>query len=316
MSYEESHTESEVPSTDPTKPRKPSTILVPLDGTVCATDALPVAHGLAGLISATVHILYISSHPLPAAELCDSLHLATEDLTGAVLDQRTGLPGRMITEEAKKWESRLIVMCDHTAAGGSGEEFGVIAREILLHTPCPVVLVPRNRGQQPWSLRRLLVPHDGTPTSASALGLASELCQEAQARMTILHVATAAAPPSEDPGALNVPHYVDQPQYEWPAWGAEFLARAQAIGKTQCEVALRTVLCTDDAGEAIVRFASNEESDLIALAWRMHLEKNRAQTLRMVVRQARCPIAIYPILVQESNPKLGLFPVAAMPSTS
>src|SRR3954466_8082159 len=109
MSHAEPHTELESRPSDPATSRQPSTILVPLDGTVGAANVvLPVAQSLAKSIGATMHILYVSSHPLPAMELCDSLHLTTEDLSGAVLDQRSGPPGAVIIEEAKRRESRLI----------------------------------------------------------------------------------------------------------------------------------------------------------------------------------------------------------------
>lgn len=100
--------------------------------------------------------------------------------------------------------------------------------------------------------------------------------------MTMLHVGTAAAAPPADAGALPTPRYLDQPQHEWPAWGAEFLARARAIGKPPCDVKLRTLLCTEEIGQAIVRFASQNQTDLIVLAWRMSLDPGRARTMRMV----------------------------------
>ncbi len=287
------------------EPHRGATILVPLDGSNQATRVLPVADGLARILGATIHIVHVSPQAVPAREICDKLQLTTRHLSGTVLDQCAGAPAAAIVEEAKKRGSRFIVMCCHTAAEQPEGGFGEIARDILLHTPCPIVLVPSGWAQRLWSLRRLLMPHDGTPANAQAIGAVSDLCYDARAEMTILHVATAAAAPPGDTGALHVPHYADQPQHEWPAWGAEFLSRARAIGRPHCEVELRTVLCTEPAGAAIVRFASDNETDLIALAWRRHLERTRALTLRMVVQRAACPVAIYPIRTDQENQSTG-----------
>lgn len=294
MNREKTDTETEPRSADAAE-SPPPTILVPLDGSARAIDVLPIAHGLAKLIQATIHIIYVSPRPLPAGSFYDTLGLAKEELSGTVLDQRTGSPESVIIAEAKKRDSRFIIMYAHSAAEEPEGGFGVIAGEILLRAPCPVVLVPVGRGQLPWSLRRLLVPHDGTPASGGNIGPASDLCLRARGEMTILHVASTAASPAEEPGTFNAPQYVDQPQHEWPAWGTEFLDRARAIGRPHCDVKLRAVLCTEQIGAAIVRFASDDKSDLIALAWRRRLEPTRALTLRRIVQQASCPIVIYPI---------------------
>lgn len=300
MNREQPHTRTEPHDTDAAE-SPPPTVLVPLDGWARSIDVLPVAQGLAKLIRATIHIVHVSSRPSPAGSIYDTLGLAKEELSGAVLDQRTGPPESVIIAEAKKRESRFIIMCAHSGAEEPEGGFGAIAREIMFRASCPVVLVPAGRGQLPWSLRRLLVPHDGTPASAGNIRPASDLCLRAQGEMTILHVASAAASPAGDPGTFNAPHYVDQPQHEWPAWGTEFLDRACSIGRPHCDVKLRTVLCTEQIGAAIVRFASEDKSDLIALAWRMSLEPHRALTLRRIVQQASCPIVIYPITVENPD---------------
>lgn len=297
MNREKPHTETEPHSTDGAESPHP-TVLVPLNGWARAIDVLPVAHGLAKLIQATIHIVHVSPRPLLPGSISDTLGLAKEELSDAILDQRTGSPETVIVAEAKKRESRFIVMYAHSEAEEPEGGFGAIAREILLHAPCPIVLVPPARGQLPWSPRRLLVPHDGTPASAGHIAPASDLCLRAQGEMIILHVASAAASPAEEPGTFNAPRYVDQPQHEWPAWGTEFLDRACALGRPYCDVKLRTVLCTEQIGEAIVRFASDDKSDLIALTWRMRLEPTRALTLRRIIQQASCPVAIYPTNVE------------------
>jgi nucleotide-binding universal stress UspA family protein len=277
-----------------------ATIVVPLDGSVQALDALPVARGFAALIDSTIHVVHVSPDSLPYEDLCARLKLTPEQLSDCILDQRTGSPATAIIQEAEQWNSSLIVMCPYTAAKAEGG-LGSIAQEILTNTPCPIVLVPPGRGQRPWSLRHLLLPHDGTPTSAIAIRPMTDLAQRAEARVTVLHVTTAAAAPPEERGTFAAPRYLDQPHHEWPAWGREFLHRACASAKPPAHVTLRTVFCTEDIGEATVRFASEHETDLIALAWRRRLDPKRARTMRSVIQHTRCPAMIYPIRGQSRS---------------
>ena len=272
-----------------------STIIVPVDGSAQAVNAWPVAQGLAKLFAATIHVVHVSPRRLPNEEMCDTLKLTQEQLTSSILEQRTGSPASPIIQEAKQWKSHLIVMCPHTGAEKPAGGFGSIAQDILPNTQCPIVLVPPGRGQRPWALRRVLLPHDSTPTSAIAIGPVADLARRAQADVTVLHVATTATAPPEERGTFPAPRYMDQPHHEWPAWEREFLDRARAVGKPSPGLTLQTVFCTENIGVAIVRFASQHETDLIALAWRLHLEPQRALTIRGVIRQALCPVMIYPV---------------------
>jgi nucleotide-binding universal stress UspA family protein len=267
---------------------------VPLDGSVHAVEALPVARGLAQLTDSTIHVVHVSPDSVPSKAMCEKLKLTFEQLSDCVLDQRTGFPATAIIQEAERWGSALIVMCPYTGAKSEGG-LGSVAHTILANTPCPIVLVPPGRGQRPWSLRRLLVPHDGTPTSAVVISPMADLGRRAHADVTVLHVTTAAAAPSEEAGAFAAPRYLDQPQHEWPAWQREFLHRAGARGTLPPEVRLRTVFCTDSIGEAIMRFAFEHDMDLIALAWRRRLDPERARTMRSVIQHTRCPAMIFPI---------------------
>lgn len=272
-----------------------STIIVPIDGSARAVNALPVAQALSELFTARIRIVHVSPRNLPNEKMCDTLKLTPEQLSSSILEQRTGPPASAIIHEAKQWESHLIVMCPHTGVEKPAGGFGRIAQDILPNMPCPIVLVPPGRGQRPWSLRRMLLPHDSTPTSAVAIGPVADLARRAHADMTVLHVASAATSPPEEPGTFPAPRYVDQPHHEWPAWKQEFLDRARPAGNPSPDLTLQTVFCIEGIGEAVVRFAAQHETDLIALAWRLNLEPQRAQTMRSIVQQASCPVMIYPV---------------------
>src|SRR5664280_3055814 len=90
------------------------TVLVPLDGSVRATAAVPVARGLAELFHATLAVLHVSEETLESAALVDRMKLSSQDLRGLVVDQRTGAAAARIVQEATERHAALIVMCPRT----------------------------------------------------------------------------------------------------------------------------------------------------------------------------------------------------------
>ncbi len=290
-----------------TEAAAPSTILVPLDGSIQATAALPVAKGLADLEEATLRMIHVGTRHFPPHEVLRNLNLTPEQLAGSVLDQLSGPAGVGIVDQAREQRSRAIVMCVHTGMDKPKGALGSIAREVLLNAACPVVLVQPERGLLPWRLRHVLVPHDGTPTSSAAVGHAADLARRGQAELIVLHVATECCP--GETGTFAAPRYLDQPQHEWSTWAQEFLRRAQVLGEAPSGVPMRVFLARGEAGQAIVDFATRGNSDLIALAWRGVLEPDRAATAQMVLKHAPCPIIIYRVAPPASEvPEASLGP--------
>lgn len=273
----------------------PATVLVPLDGSTNATDALSVARGLAHLMSATVVLVHVGRETLPPDELFGRMKLSAEDVRGLVIDQCTGLLADAIVREAAARNTVLIVMC--VPAQPDGPALESVLGDVLLTAPCPVVLVPSIRIRQPWALRRLVLPHDGTPTSAAAIAPTADLASRAGADLVVLHVATPSDERPAESGAFVVPRYLDQPQHEWPAWSREFLERVRCLGYPANMEKLRLVLAHGEAGTAILEFARSNASDLVALAWRGSLEPERAQTIRRVISEASCPVIVFRVQV-------------------
>jgi nucleotide-binding universal stress UspA family protein len=268
------------------------TVIAPLDGSVQAIAALSTAKVLAQLERATLHLVHVGERLLPADELLQVLGLAREHVRGSVIAQADGAPAASIVRLASEWQSPLIVMCTHTNPARPASELGSVAEAVLREAPCPVVLVRPELGLGPRALRRILVPHDGRPTTAAALQPAVDLVERSGAELDILHVATADTGRSVEPGTLTAPRYLDQPQHEWPVWTREFLDRLRHLCHCPPTVQTRLFLRTGEPGAEIVRFARERESDLIVVAWRGHLEGQRAATLRAVVRDATCPALV------------------------
>ena len=146
-------------------------ILVALDGSVIAEEALPHAQALAKEFGSTVLLLRATTPPeqvTPAAAagptpvsgpLVDptpiieaELRAATTYLaaTAEVLEsagvtveciQRDGPPAEVILEEARERNVDLIAMTTHGRGGVARLAFGSVADEVLRHAPCPILLV-------------------------------------------------------------------------------------------------------------------------------------------------------------------------------
>lgn len=266
------------------------TVLVPLDGSVHATAAIPVARGFAKLLHATVVLLHVSDDALTAAALVERMRLSHEDVPGLIVEHRLGAAAAAIVREAEERHPAMIVMCPQIRTDLRSRALGSVAAAVLRAAPCPVVLVPPTRGRKRWALHRLLAPHDGTPTSAATIGPATDLALKAAAELVVLHVATPGGERPTEPGTLVSPRYVDQPQHEWPAWAQEFLARLCAIGGARGGIEIRLAVAQGEPGAAIVDFA--RQSDLIVLGWRGALEPDRARTMRRVIRDTTCPVIV------------------------
>ena len=267
------------------------TVLVPLDGSIHATAAMPVARGFAELLHATVAVLHVTDDALAGTALVERMKLSCEDARGLVVERRPGAAAAVIINEAAERNAAMIVMCPQIRTDLKSRALGSVAAAVLRDAPCPVVLVPPARGRKVWALRRLLVPHDGTPTSAATIGPATAFASMAAAELVVLHVATPDGNRPTEPGTMVFPRYIDQPQHGWPAWAKEFLDRLRAVGGARDDVEIRLAVAQGEAGEAIIDFA--RQSDLIVLGWRGVLEPDRARTLRRVIRDTICPVIVF-----------------------
>lgn len=264
------------------------TVLVPLDGSVHATAAIPVARGFGELLNATVALLHVSDDALTPTALVERMRLSGEDVPGLIVEHRPGAAAAEIVKAAGERHAAMIVMCPQIRTDLRWRALGSVAAAVLRAAPCPVVLVPSARGRKRWELHRLLVPQDGTPTSAATIGPAADLALRSAAELVVLHVATPGAEMPIEPGTLVSPRYVDQPQHEWPAWAQEFLARLCAVGDVRSGTEMRLAVAQGEAGAAIVDFA--RQSDLIVLGWRGALEPGRARTMQRVICDTGCPM--------------------------
>ncbi len=128
-------------------------ILVPLDGSTLALQALPIASVLAQAESAEVVLLDVLPQPiLVGEELATSnagwagryLHEAARALPHDIASDTvvsSGNVGEGIVREAVERDCDLIVMTTHGRSGFSRVRLGSIADQVLAHAPMPLLLL-------------------------------------------------------------------------------------------------------------------------------------------------------------------------------
>lgn len=84
----------------------------------------------------------------------DILEEGTKYLPGAELIQRTGRPEREIVTIAQEWHADLVVICPRSpqSAGPAlgPKSVGHVARFVLDHAPCPVLLARPRAEKTKW----------------------------------------------------------------------------------------------------------------------------------------------------------------------
>jgi nucleotide-binding universal stress UspA family protein len=199
-------------------------IVVPLDGSSCAEQAIPTAARLARASKATLLLLRVIvqpsesewdsvnkmfSHPenALAQDIAAARHYL-EHMTGSgylndvkvVTDVQVGMPAETILAFAHARRADLIVICSHGATGLRRWVMGSVAQKIARHSPVPA-LVLRQHGTFPFDppdpsqettarAVRVLVALDSSPLAEIALRPAAQLCAALAAPAHgILHLA-------------------------------------------------------------------------------------------------------------------------------
>jgi nucleotide-binding universal stress UspA family protein len=180
-----------------------ATLLVPLDGSHLAEQALPYAERLAEATSARLVlscVLPLSVLQRPEADLASAdearayLQAIADRLTskGRVVETTApwGNPASWILEQVSSTHADLVVMATHGRSGPGRWLYGSVADEVLRRAPVPVMLVPPGVAEL-WPADRplcILVPLDGSPHAEAALGPAKELATRLGSEIVLLQV--------------------------------------------------------------------------------------------------------------------------------
>jgi nucleotide-binding universal stress UspA family protein len=268
-------------------------ILVPLDGSKFAEQALPLAVSIAHRAGASlevvlVHVLYALQQAecswLPFDPTEDAIF---KDHERAYLDaivtrlQKTasvpvtaaltsGVTVDAILERARTKAADLIVMTTHGRGPLSRFWLGSVALEVVLNAPAPILLV---RPQEPWAepspevtLGRILIPLDGSKFAERVLEPAVALGSLMDAEYTLLRAVQPNSPPDGVPVAAAL-SAIEQPRLEKRR--AEAQAYLDGLAERWQAKALRIqthVVVGPPSAATVLGVAREKNMELIAIA--------------------------------------------------
>jgi len=270
-------------------------ILVPLDGSAESNSALPAARTFARATGAAITLIRV----------CDEVNDAQTNLT-RVADElaasgvqvrvvvRHGDPGEEILTQARAQNADLIVMRTHGRSGIGRMLLGSVTQHVLRESHVPVMLL-RPGGRRMNHLGKVLVPVDGSPGGAVALGTAVQLAQTTGAALHLLEVVTPVVSYVTS-GVWSDGAYLD------PTWDEEALAAAKSyVDGIGARVAEGVPLVNGEAvigtpiADTIVDRATALGCDLVLMSSHGLTGVGRAllgSIADAVVRKADCPVLI------------------------
>lgn len=295
-------------------------ILCPIDFSDHSRRALDHAAAVARWFESTIALLHVYSatpagayapgapmpppalmRPSDQEEMLASMRRFAEHEVGTGLpvqvELRAGGTATEILQFARELPADLIVMGTHGRSGFERLMLGSITEKVLRRATCPVLSVPRPVPDAvpapPVLFKRILCATDFSAPAARALDYACTLAQEADAVLTVLHVA-------------ELPTEVSAEGITAPGVGGGLSAYIEAVDRerrerlqtavpeqvhTYCTV--ETLMATGKPYREILRVAEERESELIVMGVHGRSAPDMfffGSTTNHVVREATCPV--------------------------
>jgi nucleotide-binding universal stress UspA family protein len=253
------------------------TLLIAIADTAADSELVASARSLAKAAGWDARAVHVREPGGPELGSADAEGLEIVDLEGDALTELARLVGMADVD--------AIALGLRTAAAPG---IGHVTQALLERPTAPLLLV--RPGMRPLTtLRRLLVPLEGSPSASSAMRHAdAALCKRGR-EIVMLHVVTGSTPGER--GSFPAPRIVDQEHYEWSAWQDEFCMRF-----SQCPEGGRHRVCVrvGKPVPTIVKEAAALEAELIVLSWKGSFAEDHGAVVKALLEAAPCPLLIVP----------------------
>lgn len=248
-------------------------VLAALDASFAVTPVLAAALSLGDLLEAEVEAIHVTTDAGPTVERsAEAVGVPLRVVAGEVVE-------RLV--EAGEADDVAALVVGARGVPTDPRPLGTTARAVATSVRKPVLIVPPDVAVPP-TLRRILVPLEGTVSSSMAPASLIELARNARIEVVALHVL----------GSWDIPAFTDQPQHEHDAWASEFLARYCPFGIGSVRLELRI----GRAEDLVPRVAEESRSDLIALGWARELAPGRAPVVRAALERSGLPVLLVPVV--------------------
>jgi len=303
---------------------KIKTILCPIDFSDHSRRALDHAVAIARWYDSTITAFHVYAVPPPAAYGLESPPPVGMVLTPADRERLTtamasfvetanasGVPieiaigqgtsaANEILQQANAMRADLLTIGTHGRSGFDRLGLGSVAERVLRRADCPVLTVPRQAPDAvpvaPVLFKRILCPIDFSDSSMRALNYAMSLAQEADARLTVLHVMV------YDLG-IEAPEMYETVIADRRMSVADYRNRCEDYSRERLRAAVPEAVgayCTVEVLQAtgkpyreILRVAAEQQTDLIVMGVQGRTAPDLmvfGSTTQHVVRQATCPV--------------------------
>jgi nucleotide-binding universal stress UspA family protein len=266
-------------------------VLVPLDGSPLAEQAIPLALEIARVARSKVRLVFVHQSPPPpfyeeSAKLYVSIDLAMRKagrdyLRGFAdrLRERSGL--RISSVAIDGWAAQalvkyvqdvgadLVAMTTHGRGGVRGAWLGSVADHLVRTLDVPVIVTRAREGavslSAPPKIREIMVPLDGSPLAEAALAPAAAVAGLFDAELVLVQV----VPPPTAGSLLPVTFAAG---YDTEAVALQRKAAQgylDGLGEDLRQRGVRvktTVVVGSNVGEALIKLAHPEQIDLVAIA--------------------------------------------------
>jgi nucleotide-binding universal stress UspA family protein len=261
-------------------------VIVPLDESPLAEAALPYAEVLARAFGARLHLLgvverreggvlgvrpEVRAHVETVARqaLTTYLEATAQELGGRGLDVdvqvRSGDPAQEIVAAAEELPDAVIAMATHGRGGMERWLIGSVADRVMRTASCPVLLVrPPQAGaeRREVTLRRLMVPLDGSELAQTALPLAADLARALGVTLVLVRV--------EPWLTMTAPSYAFLPDLDRLEAEVEAAAAAslrEARGQLPAALSVETVVLRGAPAATLIDYARGEgHIDLVVMS--------------------------------------------------
>lgn len=180
------------PQSGATTDARPRRVVVPLDGSAFAAEALRTGSVLASRFDVPLQAVAVSTD---APRVEDAAGRALLDASGAPLQVVVGHdPAEAILRHVDDLAPTIVCLSTHGHGRVAGTFLGSVAEDLLRRSPQPIVAVgpssrPPAAGPEPLSVPRLVACVDGSESSEAVLPAAAAWATALDMALTILIVA-------------------------------------------------------------------------------------------------------------------------------
>jgi len=273
-----------------------SAILVPLDGSKNAENAIPAAASLQALYGGEMKLLHVTEHRPKTREEGERATATFSDYAAEVAGQLGAgahtaellfdvLPARAILDAAS--DARFIVIASHGRGGFRASVLGSVADKVVRGSRIPVLVVPGLGHVGPaFATRSIMVALDGSQAAEAGLEIGRDIARRAEAGVVLVRAYRHTGLPA--PGFSLHPSD-DQDAEE--AEAKQYLASVARDGERQLAL-------YGHAADVVVDAAGQIGSDIVVMATEGKGAASRlalGSTTDRVMHRLHRPLLIVPV---------------------